>query len=631
MKHRPATTPAASRTTARAGRSARGPRARSLDSRLYGALLLLILATVAVYAPVLHHGFVEWDDPYYVTENSHVRAGLSAGGIAWAFTAVTLANWHPLTWLSHMLDVSLFGLSPSGHHLTSLLLHLANTLLLFDVIRRMTGSPWRSLGVAALFALHPLHVESVAWISERKDVLSTFFWLAAIWAHARHVERPAPTRYALVALAFGLGLMAKPMLVSLPLTLLILDGWPLSRARDMRLSTWRPLVVEKLPLFAMSLASAVVAWLAQKSGGAMAGSPLSTRVANVILGYAGYLEKTVWPAGLSALYPYREHPPAAEVAAKAAVLVVVTAAVAWFGRRRAYLVAGWLWYLVTLMPVIGLVRIGQQGMADRYSYVPLVGVFVMLVWGAADLAARMRLARGARTVTGGAAVLAAAALALGARHQVGTWKDGTTLWERVIAVGGNSAVIQNNLGAALEKAGRLDEAASHFVEATRLDPRHSRARCNLGNVRFEQGRLAEAIQAYDEALRIDPDYGQARLNLAKAHYNLANSVWRGGHPDQAEREYREAIRARPDDAGFHRGLGLVLAQQRRYDEAADAFRVSIQLDPGNAAAHDGLAMAFFYRGEYPGAWREVQACRRLGGTPTPSLVEALTRRIPEPR
>src|SRR5438477_488821 len=429
-----------------------GPRG-SLDWPLHGAVLLVVLATFAVYAPVLHHGFLGWDDLAYVSENAHVRAGLSAGGIAWAFRSTELANWHPLTWLSHMLDVSLYGLAPWGHHLTSLVLHLANTLLLFGALRRLTGSPWRSLTVAALFALHPLHVESVAWVAERKDVLSSSFWFAALWAYARFAENRTPGRYAMVALGLALGLMAKPMLVTLPLTLLIVDGWPLARAGSATLAAWWPLVVEKLPLFALSLASSFMAWLAQSAYGAVTSSPITVRIANVVLGYAGYLEKMLWPSGLSAFYPYQPQPSAAEVAWKAAALVLLSAGIAWLGRRRPYLWAGWLWYLVTLVPVIGLVRVGQQEMADRYTYVPLTGVFVMLVWGVADLVARARAPRVARAVTTLVAVLVVAVLAVGASRQARVWGDGVTLWERALAVGGNSTVSQNNLGVALEEAG----------------------------------------------------------------------------------------------------------------------------------------------------------------------------------
>ena len=604
---------------------------RPLDWQLFGAVLLVVVVTFVVYAPVLRHGFVEWDDPAYVLENARVRAGLSASGIAWAFTTFALGNWNPLTWLSHMSDVSLFGLAPWGHHLTSLLLHLVNTLLLFAALRRMTSAPWQSLAVAALFALHPLHVESVAWVSERKDVLSSTFWMAALWAYARYAARPAPARYALVALAFGLGLMAKPMLVSLPLTLLILDGWPLRRARNDRFSAWWSLVVEKLPLVAMSLAASITAWIAQHSARAVTDSPLATRLAHTVVGYSGYLEKTLWPVGLSAFQPYRHDLPAAEVAAKAAVLVLVTAAAAWFGRRRPYLLAGWLWYLVTLAPVIGLVRIGQQEMADRYTYVPLVGVFVMLVWGVADLAAGMRRARGVRTVVQVAAVLVLAALSLGARQQVGTWKSGLSLWERVLAEGGNSTGSQNNLGVALEKAGRLEEAASHFEEAIRLEPRNSRAHSNLGHVRFEQGRFTEAVRSYAEAVSLDSANVEYQQNLAKSHYNVANAMWRDGHLDEAVGEYREAVRWRPDDAGLHRALGLALVKQGRHDEAIDMLRLALQLDPENAATHDALGIALFHRGDYDGAWREVQACRARGGTPTASLVEALGQRIPDRR
>ena len=603
---------------------------RPTDWRVHGALLLLLCVTFAVYAPVLQHGFVEWDDPYYVTENAHVRAGLSASGAVWAFTSRELANWHPVTWLSHMVDVSLFGMAPGGHHLTSLLLHLVNTLLLFVALRRMTGSPWRSLTVAALFALHPLHVESVAWVSERKDVLSTTFWLLALWAYASYAERAGPVRYVLVALAFGLGLMAKPMLVSLPLTLLILDGWPLARVVGSGFSAWSPRVVEKLPLVAMSLAVSASAWVAQRSAGAITDTPLATKLANVVLGYFGYLVNMIWPARLSAFYPYELSPAFGEVAVAAAVLVAVSVGV-WFGRSRPYLLAGWLWYLVTLAPVSGLVRIGQQQMADRYSYVPLIGVFVMLVWSAAELVARKPGARLLSQTSAVAAVMVIAVLALGARRQVGYWRDGVTLWERAIEVGGNSTVSQNNLGVALQKAGRLDEAATAFAEAVRLEPRNAKAHANLANVRFMQGRYAEAIVSYEEALRLDPANTQARRDLAKTHFNQANSAWREGHLDAALLQYREAIRWAPEDASYHRALGMAMVQKGQARDAVYAFEESLRLDPGNPTTHDALAIALFDCGDYAGAWREVRACRQRGGTPTASLVQALSQRMAEPR
>jgi tetratricopeptide (TPR) repeat protein len=550
------------------------------------ALAALLLVTLAVYAPVMRHGFVEWDDPFYITENPHVRAGLTAGGVAWAFTSTQLANWHPLTWLSHMLDVSLFGMAPWGHHLTSLLLHLANTLLLFVALRRLTHAPWRSLGVAALFALHPLHVESVAWIAERKDVLSTAFWFAALWAWAAYTERRGLARWLLVALCFALGLLAKPMLVTLPLTLLIVDFWPLERAGEPGAAP--RLMLEKLPLFALSLAAGAVAWLAQRSFGATTDSPLTARLATAVLGCFGYLEKTLLPLNLAAFYPYRPHPPLLEVVAKAAVLVVLTAAVAWFGRRRAYLAAGWLWYLVTLLPVIGLVRIGQQEMADRYTYVPLVGVFVMIVWGVGDVVAQARNAAFARTATAAASVLLAAALAILATRQVSTWRDGITLWEQVLAAGGNSTVARTNLGVALEKAGRFEEAAVHLEEAIRLEPRNARAHLNRGDVLFALGRWTEAAGAFEEALRLDPGDALTRQSLAMTHYNLGNREWRAGRLDGAAAEYREGLRWRPDDAGFHRALGMVLAQAGKLDEAVAALSRSLELDPTNVYTRDAL-------------------------------------------
>jgi Tfp pilus assembly protein PilF len=550
------------------------------------ALAALLLVTFAVYSPVLRHGFVEWDDPFYVTENPHVRAGLTAGGVAWAFTSTQLANWHPLTWLSHMLDVSLFGLAPAGHHLTSLLLHLANTLLLYLALERLTHAPWRSLGVAALFALHPLHVESVAWVAERKDVLSTAFWFAALWAYAAYAERPGLARGLPVTLCLALGLLAKPMLVTLPLTLLIVDFWPLQRTREPR--ALRSLVVEKLPLFALSLAASVIAWLAQRSFGATTDSPLAARLATAVLGGLGYLEKTLWPMNLAAFYPYRPHPPILEVVTKAAALVLITAAVAWLGRRRAYLTAGWLWYLVTLLPVIGLVRIGQQEMADRYTYVPLVGVFVMVVWGAGAWVEHARAPALARRAATTATVLVAGVLAFGATRQVTTWRDGITLWEHALAAGGNSTVARTNLGVALEKAGRFEEAATHFEEAIRLEPRNARAHANLGDVLFALGRYADAARAFEQALLLDPADERTRQSLAMTHYNHANHEWRAGRLDAAAAEYREGLRWRPDDAGFHRALGMVLAQAGHRDDAVAALRRSLELDPANVYTQDAL-------------------------------------------
>jgi tetratricopeptide (TPR) repeat protein len=596
------------------------------DWRLHGALVLVLACTFAVYAPVLRHGFVEWDDPTYVTENEHVRSGLNANGIAWAFTSTGTSNWHPLTWLSHMLDVQLYGVEPWGHHLTSLLLHLVNTVLLFVALRRLSGAAWRSLAVTALFALHPLHVESVAWVAERKDVLSTSFWFAAVWAYARFLERRTPARYAVVALFFGLGLLAKPMLVTLPLTLLIVDYWPLRRGGRGGWAAVQPLVVEKLPLFAMSLASSIMTWLAQRTYGAVVDTPLGVRIATAALGYWAYLEKMLWPVHLAAFYPYDLQPSLAESAAKAAALVLLTIAMAWLGRRRAYLRAGWLWYLVTLLPVIGLVRVGQQSMADRYTYVPLVGVFMMIVWGAADLVARVRATRVARAGLAVGALLLGATLAIAARRQVDVWKDGVTLWEHAIAVGGNSTISQNNLGVAFEHSGRLEEGATHYSEAIRLEPRHAKAHCNLGNARFAQGRFAEAIPAYENALQLDPSYELARRNLAKCHFNLANSEWRQGHVDVAVREYQESIRWTPDDAAYHRALGMALLQQGHGDEGIAAIQRALEIDPGSASTHDVLAIALFQRGDYEAAAREVQACRAAGGVPTAWVVEELERR-----
>jgi tetratricopeptide (TPR) repeat protein len=511
---------------------------------------------------------------------------LSAAGLQWAFTSTQLGNWHPLTWASHMADVSLFGMAPWGHHLTSLLLHLANTALLFFAFRRLTHAPWRSLAVAALFALHPLHVESVAWVSERKDVLSTTFWFAALWAHARYAERPFARRYLLVALCFALGLLAKPMLVTLPLTLIVLDFWPLRRASGTG-GGW-PFVLEKMPLFVMSLVASLVTWSAQRSFGAVTDTPLGARFATAVIGVVGYLEKAFWPVGLSAFYPYRPHPPGLEVALKAALLVLLTVAASWLGKKRVYVAAGWGWFLVTLIPVVGLVRIGQQEMADRYTYVPLVGLFWMLAWAAGELVAAARRPALARRVATALALLLAATLAIGATRQVATWSDGVTLWQHALAAGGNSTVAHTNLGVALEKLGRYDEAAAHLEEAIRLEPRNARAHVNLGDALFALRRYPDAARAFERGLELDPADSLTRQSLAMTHYNWANAEWREGRLDEAARQYREGLRWRPDDAGFHRALGMLLAQAGRRDEAVSELQRSLALDPSNVLTRDAL-------------------------------------------
>jgi hypothetical protein len=487
--------------------------------------LALAALTLAVYAPVRHFDFVQVDDPLYVIENPNVRGGLTMDGIVWAFTTGRAANWHPVTWLSHMLDVQAFGVDPGWHHLTSLLLHVANALLLFGLLFSLTG---------ALFAVHPLHVESVAWVAERKDVLSTFFWLLTTWAYVGFVRGRKTVLYGLMLVLYALGLMAKPMLVTLPFVLLLLDVWPLERLRlagpatakaapgghrpkarraaaqseamtGFTAAAW-PLVREKIPLFVMAAASGIVTVMVQASGGAVTGlgvDPLGLRIQNALVSTVLYLRDTFWPAGLTMLYPYPTSLPAWQVTGALAVVVGVSWLV-WRQRQtRPWLLVGWLWYLGTLVPVSGIVRVGLQARADRYTYVPLIGFFIIMAWGVAALAERRpRL----RPAVAAAALVAVLGCAWVARAQAYFWEDNVALWTRAtmqtMNVGEYAAHM--SLGTALGNQGRLDEAAEHFAAAVRLRPRSDAARLNLAIAFGKLGRTNDAARELDEALRLNP-------------------------------------------------------------------------------------------------------------------------------
>ena len=476
-----------------------------------GSILLalgLVALAAAIYWPVGGFGFVAYDDQAYLSGNEMVRRGLSWSGATWAFTTLTAANWHPLTWLSYLLDVKLFGVDPGWHHRVNVVFHAANGVLLFAFLRRTTGSLWRSALVAALFVAHPLHVESVAWISERKDVLSTFFWLLAMLAYAAYVQRPNRWRYLAVAALFVLGLLAKPMVVTLPFALLLLDVWPLRR---------RPALVEKLPLFAISALSCVTTWVAQARSGAVRGTQWLTipvRVENALASYAVYLGKTVWPESLAALYPHPGYQaggiPGGQIALAVAVLVVVTAVAIRLRRSVPAVAVGWCWYLGTLVPVIGLVQVGQQSMADRYTYLPLIGIFFAVVWGLAALAARVRLGRIAAGAVASAAVMA---FALTARHQAGYWRDSIALFDHAAHVTENNWLAWKNLGAALYESGRRPEALAAFQEEARIDPSDPDAWFNLGMTYGELERHAESAAAFEQALRLDPGDPLTRQNF----------------------------------------------------------------------------------------------------------------------
>ena len=540
--------------------------------RRAGVSLLLVAATVAIYARVVTFDFINFDDPGYVRDNAQVLNGLTPGGVAWAFTTTREANWHPLTWLSLQFDVEFFGASPGVFHTTNLVLHVACVLLLFFLFARMTGALWRSALVAALFAVHPLHVESVAWISERKDVLSTALGLLACHFWLDALNRPGFARRALAVSAYAASLLAKPMLVSLPILLLLFDVWPLGRK-----DPWRRLVLEKVPLFALALASCVATSLAQSHGGVMrtlTQYPLDARLENAAVSYVLYLWKAIWPTGLSIFYPYPYGGvPALAVGGAVLTLAIVTAVCVARRLRAPYLLVGWLWYLVTLVPVIGLVQVGSQAMADRYTYVPLIGPFVMLAFG---------LPQRPRRIVSAAAVVAVVAFALVAFRQAGYWRDSVTLFTRAIAVTKDNAVAESSLAHALFDRGEIELAVVHCAEAVRIAPEMADPQANLVRGLLALGRTEEAVSRTREALRLRP-------NDSKTHVNAGLIARMAGRDAAAIASFREAIRLDSNDQEAHLNLGAVLASRGLRDEAIAEFETAIRLRPLDVRARSALS------------------------------------------
>jgi protein O-mannosyl-transferase len=561
--------------------------------------MALVALNIVVYASVAQYDFVTWDDPQYLLDNPHVAGGLTWDGVSWALTSGYASNWHPLTWWSHMLDVQLHGLSAGPHHVTSLLLHIANSALLFGLLHAMTGAPGRSAFVAALFAVHPLHVESVAWVAERKDVLSTLFWMLTVWAYLRYLRRHRPSRYVAMATLFALGLMAKPMLVTLPFVLLLLDMWPLGRV-----GAWWPLVREKLPLLALAGASSIITFVVQRQGGAVAASgalPFSDRVANALVSYMRYIGKMLWPARLAAVYPFFRPLPGWLVVWSLLGFVAISIVAIRAVRRYPYVTVGWFWYVGTLVPVIGVVQVGSQAMADRYTYLPLVGLFIIAAWGGTDLIARWRLRPLLLPIAGG---LAVAACIIVARDQVEYWRNSLALWGHTVAVTHDNFIAQNGFGEALAGQGKDAEAIAHFAEAVRIKPDFPYAQNNLGVELKRQHHPDEAIPHYSLALRVKPDF-------AEAHHNLANALDEEGRTGEAITHYIEALRIRPDYADAHNGLGVALAREERLDEAADHLSAAIRIKPDSVDAHNNLGIVLATQGKLDDAIHEFSQALRL--------------------
>jgi Flp pilus assembly protein TadD len=584
----------------------------------------LILSTLLVFWQVRNFDFVNYDDSDYVYENLHVLNGLTPDGIIWAFTTGCTANWHPITWLSLMLDCQLFGTNPGWMHLMNLILHLVNTLLLFAVLKKMTGSLWPSAFVAAAFALHPMHVESVAWIAERKDVLSTLFWLLTMVAYLAYVRRHGTFRYALTLMLFVLGLMAKPMLVTLPFVLLLLDYWPLKRfsIADCQLpiekspkskiqnlkfaqSFWR-LVIEKIPFLALAAVSSVITFFVQHGGDAVADIdlfPLQSRVANAFLSYTKYIGKMFWPQNLSVFYPFGTDKFLLwQITLCVLLLLGISFLVLRFGRTRRYLPLGWFWFLGTLVPVIGLVQVGGQSLADRYSYIPYIGLFIMIAWGLPELLSKWPQRKNA---LGLSMVIVLTTLGICAHRQVSYWNNSTALFSHAIEVTQNNDVAHNNLGVTYGKLGRYQDAVEACKQAIRIKPDYAEAHCNLGVAYGKLGRYQDAIESYQQAIRIKPDYA------ADAYYNLGVVYSKFGRHQDAIESFKQAIKINPDDDEAHFNLGVTYYKLGRYQDAIESYKQAIRIKPDYAGAHYNLGVAYLKTGDKGSALEEYKILKTL--------------------
>ena len=542
---------------------------------------LLALGVLGVYAQTANFGYVAYDDDQYVYQNPWVKAGLTVSNVGWAFTTFFYANWHPLTWISYMLDFNLFGSNPGAQHLVNVAFHLASTLLLFLALVRMTRQPWRCAVVAAIFAVHPLHVESVAWISERKDVLSTFFEMLTLLLYVRYVERRSVGNYLAMAVAFGLSLLAKPMAVTFPFVLLLLDFWPLLRLGwPLQPALVRRLFLEKTPLLAMAAVTSVLTFLAQRGYGAVASLthlPLPERIANAAIAYVAYIGKTFWPTNLAVLYPV--HDPVIGNAVIAVLILAVITVAAWkWVRPRPYLAVGWLWYLGMLVPVIGLVQVGTQSMADRYTYVPMVGLSIAIVWTIAALIENRPALRLAATV---ATIPMLAVLAGAAYRQTTYWKSSRTLFEHTLAITKDNRIIQNNLGVVLADEGNSAEAVKLFREALAIDPDYAEAHSNLGHELLKSGQVDQAQASLTKALALNP-------NLVRAQADMGVLLASQGKFEEARRHLERSLILAPGDAENESNLCFVLTHLGRLDEAIAHCNTALLVNPGMSNARFNL-------------------------------------------
>ena len=608
---------------------------------LAGLLLLLVFA---LYAPAVYHDFVNYDDSDYVTGNSQVLNGLNAEGLKWAFTSGHASNWHPLTWISHQLDAGSYGSSPGGHHLTSILFHVLNSGLLFLLLRELTGASWRALLVCALFALHPLRVESVAWVSERKDVLSGCFFLLTLWAYQRfaradrNLQSIRRSWFAASLLFFSLGLLSKPMLVTVPFVLLLLDYWPLRRvevSQCFNIRVWLPLITEKVPFFALAIASSIITFLVQREGGSVSASiSLGARLANAFVAHARYLKKLFLPNDLAVLYPHPGSWPVSIVTASVILAIVVAGWIWWQRGKRPHLLVGYLWSIGMLVPVIGIVQVGIQSMADRYTYLPMIGLTVALVWALGE----MKFFGIRPILSATAALMVCCALSLLTARQVNYWRNSETLFTRTVEVTPNNYLAYNNLGHYLEIQGKSDLALEHYRKSVNINPLYDEALNNLGHALASRKQYAEAIELLKRAVASKP-------NEVEAHNNLGNALSEIGQIDEAiphyqfvlEKEpmhanannnygialamkgdlpaaithFQRALEAKRDYAGAYSNLGNAYAVSKRLEEAEQAFRRAMELDPKEPKARNNYGNVLAERGRLPEAAQQYEVALRL--------------------
>jgi tetratricopeptide (TPR) repeat protein len=664
--------------------------------------LLLFSAVILVFSSVRRFDYVNYDDPDYVSANPHVQSGLNWQNVQWAFTTGRASNWHPLTWLSHMLDWQFFGNDPGAQHVISAALHAINTMLLFLVLRRMTGAHWRSAIVAALFGLHPLRVESVAWISERKDVLSGLFLFLTLGSYCRYAAlrvtsvlefKPGLAWYSLALVCFALGLMSKPMLVTVPFLLLLLDYWPLSRFSlakpDLKPSAW--LLLEKGPFFVLAAASCIITFVVQRRGGAVSTSlPFWGRIANALVSYARYLGKTIWPTDLSVLYPHPGYWSGWQVVGSGGLFLLILVAAIAQSRLRPYFITGWLWFVGGLVPVIGLVQVGIQSMADRYTYIPCIGLFIAVVWGLGEQLQRWPSTRPVVATCTLVMLLICTCLCA---YQVQFWHDSEALFTRAVQVTSNNYLAYNNLGFyqsgkakreqakenyrksiainptyedalnnlgfALAGEGKYSEAIPYYEAALRVSPNQPEIRNNYGNALSELGRLDDAIQQYALVIKDEPNHADARNNLgialamqgklddavghfraairakpnyASAHSNLGNALAAEHKISEAMVEYQESLRLNPNDAQAHNNLGNVLLEQDKLDESIEQYGQALRLNPNNPEAQFNLAIVLVKKGRKAEAVTHLQEALRLnpGNVEARRQLDTLRRQIAAP-